>query len=376
MAIQNYQKLENYYSATGYYLVGDSIYSSKLQALIDGTARNIHPEWVFHQNIFNNVNWTQSSTKSIIELYYNRAREIREKYDYVCILYSGGIDSQNILESFLNQGLRVDELVTTWSVQAAEKYAGSINNRSPGNYIAEWTYCIQPYLKLISEQHPEIKITVDDSTVHVAKNIYQETDFFMFDHYHNLPGLNRWPPVIKKLEIMNEQHPNSVTLIGVDKPQLFYNGTQLYLWFIDVTTHIKSTERLNAEYFYWSPECVELLQKQCHLIFNFFQQNPQLRNMLYKRDDALLQIINLCIYPTYNPEIFQANKNFLNIFNEQQQWAWKMSQYNDGTYVDRWIGDWRNFLLVIDEKYKKYTNHLFDGFVGFVTPKYLIGEFR
>lgn len=363
-------------AATGLYRVGASVYSSKLQALMDASVRGVHPEWIFHQDVFNVADWHTAPSASITDLYRQRARDIRERYDHVCLLYSGGIDSQNILESFLDQGLRVDELVTTWSVQAAEEYSASEQDRSPGNYIAEWLYCIRPYLDNIRTHYPEIKITVDDSTRHIADNVYVESDFFLFDHYHNLPGLNRWPSVVRILEGMQEQHHNSVVLVGVDKPQLVYDGSDLYVWFVDVTTHIKSSARLNVEYFYWSPHAVDIIRKQCHLIFDYFDARPEIRDMLYKRDDALLQIINQCIYPTYTPRIFQANKNFLNIFNEQQRWAWRMSQYQDGSYVDRWISDWRNFLVVIDERYKRYIDHVFDGFVGFVTPRYHIGRFR
>jgi hypothetical protein len=42
----------------GYYRVGDAVHLNKISALIDGTKRNIHPEWVFNNDVFDTVDWT------------------------------------------------------------------------------------------------------------------------------------------------------------------------------------------------------------------------------------------------------------------------------------------------------------------------------
>jgi hypothetical protein len=36
----------------GYYQVGSTIHTGKAMALIDGTNRNIHPEWKFNNEVF------------------------------------------------------------------------------------------------------------------------------------------------------------------------------------------------------------------------------------------------------------------------------------------------------------------------------------
>jgi len=368
--------LENHYQThNGYYAVGSESYASKMLALIAGTEKGIHPEWQFNQPVFDLVDWNHDPAESLVELYRQRAREIREKHDYVVLMFSGGIDSTTVLESFLDQDLKIDEIVTTWSVQAAEAYHGNITDRSPSNCIAEWVYCTKPALEKIHKQYPEIKITILDSTSDICNNIYQEEDFFQFDHFHNLPGMNRWSSVVQKIREIGHEHPNHCILLGLDKPHFRVHDKNLYFYFIDTNVFLKSSSGINIEYFFWSPRAIKILQKQCHSVLRHFNNNPHLIPMLDHRNDDLLAVINYCIYPTYDPNRFQANKQKYVIYNDQQAWAWKLSQYQDGSYVDRWSAEWRNFLAVIDPKYLRYKDNLFDGFVGFITQDYHIGTF-
>jgi hypothetical protein len=129
--------MEHPYLKNGYYRVGNQVFSSKLLALMAGSQSNIHPEWIFNNKIFDAVDWTKEPALDIDSLYLNRASAIREKYDYVVLMYSGGADSHNVLETFLRNNLRIDEIVTTWSVEAAKKYVGDPTDRSAANYLAE-----------------------------------------------------------------------------------------------------------------------------------------------------------------------------------------------------------------------------------------------
>ena len=277
--------LENpYLVRNGYYTVGTDVYTSKILALMTGSTQHVHPEWQFNQSVFDHVDWRREPAASLTELYRQRAREIREKHDYVVVMFSGGIDSTTVLESFLDQGLKIDEIVTTWSVQAAEAYHGNINDRSPENCISEWVYCTKP-------------------------------------------ALNK----IHKLREIGNEHPNHCVLLGLDKPHFRVQGKELYLYFIDTNIFLKSSAGLNVEYFFWSPQAVEILQKQCHVIFRHFQNHPHLIPMLNHRDDNLLAVLNYCIYPSYDPMRFQAKKTTTQIYNDQQIWAWKLSQYQDGS---------------------------------------------
>lgn len=359
---------------TGYYTVGNNMYTNKLLAVMDGSKNNKEINWHFHQDIFNKVDWTIKTNTNLTTLYRERAKRIREKYDKVILLFSGGIDSTTVLESFLDQNLIIDEIVTSWSVEAAEAWALPEQNKNPENYIGEWNYCIRPRLKLLQNTNPQIKITILDSTQDIVKNVYAEEDFFLFDSYHNLPGMNRWGPLVKHLEKVCEDTENTVILLGLDKPQFLYKDENLYLVFLDVNMHLKSNEKINYEYFYCDPDGIEIMKCQSHIVCDYFRDNPHLRKMLLSRDDDFLVLLNTLIYPTYDPNRFQALKQRHLIYNEQQAWAWKLSQYQDGKYVDKFNNHWKNILSVIDKRYIRYKNGIFDGLHGLIGSTHFIGN--
>ena len=65
-------------------------------------------------NEFEKYDWTQEPSKSWEELMKDHALYFRDKYDYLSILYSGGQDSQYILNIFLEISLSIaiDDAIT------------------------------------------------------------------------------------------------------------------------------------------------------------------------------------------------------------------------------------------------------------------------
>jgi hypothetical protein len=358
----------------GYFVANEQVYSSKLQALIAGSKTGEHPQWVFNNDIFDKVPWTIEPTESVDALYRQRAINIRSKANYVVLLYSAGVDSHTVFTSFVDTGKPVDEIVITWPVAAAEKFANGPEDKSTANTIAEWTYLIEPQLKFIKETWPSVKITVIDSTEGIVDNNYTEEDFFKFETFYSIGSLNRWPQALTELKQISAEHPGTVVVMGLDKPQLKLQNNKLYLFFLDKLIQIKSDECIDIEYFYWSPDATDLLRKQAHLVLNHFRHNPQLIPLLEKKDSVLLDIINRCIYPVYDPNRFQAKKQEYVIYNEQFYWLAKTTHDNKDQKVDRWVSDLTNFNLVIEDRYKQYKDNLFDGYVGFVSPFYFIGN--
>ena len=140
----------------GYYKVGNSIYSSKLEALMSASSSNQYPYWIFNNEVFDKTAWSIEPHEDINALYQQRALSLREKYDYIVLLYSAGVDSQTVFDSFVAIGQPVDEIVVFWAIGAAEKYGGPDTDYRPENCIAEWNHLIKPQLDYIN------KIQFDD----------------------------------------------------------------------------------------------------------------------------------------------------------------------------------------------------------------------
>jgi hypothetical protein len=97
-------------SVSGYYKLGDTVIQNKLQALTDPALNGRHLEYVFHDDVYSQLNWAVEPAETLEQLYVRRAWEIREKYDYLVIHFSGGSDSTNILETFLKNNIPFEEL--------------------------------------------------------------------------------------------------------------------------------------------------------------------------------------------------------------------------------------------------------------------------
>jgi hypothetical protein len=87
----------------GYYTVGPNFKTySKLLAIEEMRRTGTHLEWHFNESQYQAHDWRKEPSTSLDELYRQRAQEIRDKYDYVVLWYSGGPDSWNILNTFIN----------------------------------------------------------------------------------------------------------------------------------------------------------------------------------------------------------------------------------------------------------------------------------
>ena len=83
-------------------------YYNKLKAVVDAVPHGWWPHFYFHEDKFSKYNWAVEPKETLSELYKNRAKSIREKFDHITIEFSGGADSWTALYSFLRQGLHVD----------------------------------------------------------------------------------------------------------------------------------------------------------------------------------------------------------------------------------------------------------------------------
>jgi hypothetical protein len=93
------------------YRVDDFVTTNKLAAAekANNNFDNIH--FYFADDAHSKFDWTVEPQEDINDLIDQRVREIRDQYAYVALWYSGGYDSQSILDSFVRQNIRLDEIV-------------------------------------------------------------------------------------------------------------------------------------------------------------------------------------------------------------------------------------------------------------------------
>jgi len=328
--------------ALGYYQIGNTHYWDKASALMAGTKaglkyKDLH--WNFNDSVFGNFDWTVEPPGDIRNYYHLRARQIREKYDYVILNFSGGSDSATVLFSFIQQGLHLDEVVVRHATTGTSKFTPSNKNYDASNEFSEYEYAAKPMLKWLEKVSPRTKITVHDFSKDVLdENLVWDENFIHWTGDYVTPGC-----IVRYNHVTNLEHLRTFDkgkkvgiIFGVDKPRVLLDNGGVYLKFVDRPVHIAQPATVNngftnteVELFFWSPELPELISKQCHLIKNWFElpHNQRLSYMLaadWQLSPINRTIYEACIkgtiYPDYDLNTFQTNKPVKALFQEWDYW--------------------------------------------------------
>lgn len=330
--------------ALGYYIVGGQRFESKIHALIHATKTKNRVRWVFNNSTFESYNWGKEPTETLDQLYQRRARELREKYDYLVLCYSGGSDSNNILEAFISQGLKIDEIVTNFIVDATKPITNQkMDSTRAENHNAEWDLLTRWRMQYIYDKMPGVKISNFDMSRPILEHFKDHQDgswILKCKEWANPMSTARYN-IIHDTALRKRFDSNKSVgvMLGVDKPHLIIREGGLYLHFVDTTAnitpmtgHIKTYDNSTVEFFYWSPESANILCKQAHIMLKYLRLNPQYQTIwdwstnrknhpLFKQARNLKEsILRNVIYTTWNSNWFQAEKGTVGWTNVNDRW--------------------------------------------------------
>jgi len=330
--------------ALGYYVVDKIKFESKIHALIHATNTGKKIKWVFNNDTFENFNWSQEPVETLDQLYDARVRDLRERYDHLVLCYSGGSDSNNILESFIRQGLLIDEIVTNFIVEATKPITtNKIDSMKAENHNAEWDLLARHRMQYIKDKMPKAKISNFDMSKPILDHFKDHDDgswVLKCKEWANPMSTSRYN-IIHDMT-MRKQFDKSKTvgvILGVDKPQLVIRDDKLYLHFVDTTAnitpmteHIRAYDNSTVEFFYWSPDSARMLCKQAHVMLKWLKTNPQHQRVwdwtsglptsdLYKSARNIKEhLLKGIVYSTWNYNWFQAEKGTIGWTNANDNW--------------------------------------------------------
>jgi hypothetical protein len=349
-----------------YYLCNGIAFSSKINACIYSTEFKKPIEWVFHQDKFSKYPWEIEPSETLDQLYDRRTRQLREKYDYIVLSYSGGADTNNILESFIRQGLHIDEIVTN-HISKATKRTTVLDPqfKDSWNFAAEHELQAIPRLKYIRDKLPRTKITVLDVSDIVMNSISSLTDpdwvlnrndhlavgqLFRYNYFH-----------FNDMKKQFDKDLKVAIIVGVDKPKTqIINGDDFVIFFNDATANITTVNDFNQDYtnvttemFYWSPDAADILCKQAHVIRRWLEMNPDKQRFWtniskYIRRRYHERWLRTLLYTTWDDTWFQADKStdwwhteFDTWFRRDQNFAKEQRAWKQGIeYLKKTIPDY------------------------------------
>ena len=335
----------------GHYEVGSEIYVNKSQALLAATAKNLPVRWNFNDEVYRSIDWTIPVLTPLSELYRIRAQQLREKYDHLILYFSGGADSTNVLHSFIDNGIFLDEIV----MQYPKPVESTMNDedKDNNNYFSEIKFAAIPHLQNMRNRiHPNTKIRIVDQ--------YKDTiDLFSKDNwFETFPlatmitpaGAGRQLSAIKdpELDLLFAKGIRVCQIFGVDKPLVTINDSGDYVaYFVDANaTHAVPTgydlgdlvsKFFFVEFFYWTPDLPEIVIKQAQMIKQAAENSvfikEVVKNSTRLHAEKLRDVLHPIIYCHEANEIgFQVGKPSSQVYRPMDKWFWapefKIAQQN------------------------------------------------
>ena len=371
-----------------YYKVQDKIFTDKIEAILYANQKKLDIEWYFNDDTLYNINWTHEPTTSLDEFYKLRAQQIRDKYDYVLIMYSGGADSNNVVWSFLNNGIKVDEIVAAAPLSGLRNYQYNDKDSSTANVISETEYAQIPGLKEIAAKFPNIKITLND---YFEDMINYKTDEWLYkssDWIHPTTVARYNLDKFKHLKDLAESGKTLGVVYGIDKPILCYtvlNSIHMIISDLAVNTprpaFNKNYPNVTNVLFYYTPDLPLMLVKQAHVVARWFYEaeNVGKQNLIANqrfplpwkdnraRHSTYEKAIIPTIYPGTHKKVFQGQKPTVMFMADHDNWFYKLHS-NTRTH-EMIVSDFNLFIKNIDKKYLQRNK---EGFISF-TKSFKIG---
>ncbi len=310
----------------GFYSVNGKEYSNKFEAVLEAQKINAEVKWNFFDEVFEKVKWTEEPPLSLDQYYKIRAEQIRNAYDYVIVFCSGGADSTNVIKTFINNNIKVDEVVGLAPVSGLNNWDFDKSNIADLNTVSETKFALFPLFEELSKHN--IKLTLYDFFEDIIKYKDEEWTFdscgnivtALTSHFTNVGKISHIAKII-------ESGKRVALVYGTDKPIVrispagdvifgFADGGVNYLNMPDS----RSYPNVDRVLFYWSSELPEMLVKQAHVVAKALH-TPQFNEIL--KNEVLVD----------QQHKFLSTASYQDILDSQQVEAQKDNIFNKYTSV-------------------------------------------
>lgn len=243
-----------------YWIYNGKKYYNKVQALYDSNGDNHAIKFHFMDNVLDKIDTGVEPAQDWNTICQRRAKQIRQNYDYVCLWYSGGWDSTEMLYSFAESNCDVDEIIIfnrTYmediEIPEAYKFAKSMVE----NF---WPHCKITLITLDEDWQSQNYIS------HKQDWIFRNGVSNRFSKNHRDYIVNFHPQILKNREKITGKIAD---VHGTDKPKLHIYNNHWYCFQVDITMMLLMGT--NFELFYFAPTMPDIYLKQCHLSKRYFE---------------------------------------------------------------------------------------------------------
>jgi hypothetical protein len=370
-------------TSNGFYTVGEHTYTDKIYALIEASSKNAPIEWHYYDDIFSSINTTALGSKNLKDLYKQRAIQLREKYDYLILNYSGGSDSHNILTAFLQNNIKLDCVFVAWHMKFTDKNLYTVNNidRTNSNFHSEWDLTLKKDLEWLATHHSDIKIEIKDWTDNLTDTFYNDELFISRSPV--MPNISRGLKLHTYSDTETELVSRGIkvgSIYGADKPHVIEKNNKCFCYFKDKSFSAQNNPNnpYGLEYFYITPDLPMLALEQAYNMFRWFNLNNDKRKIIkvhserkdvqnhqlsdyYSEYEQYCEYVKLVCYPDWSFDRFQANKPVPGMGQLPGLKSWDnilLADPNTKRLSEIWNYHWKSYQTLIAEKYLRGDEHL------------------
>lgn len=338
----------------GFYQVGDFRTYSKFEAIEQHAKTNKKFQWNFNDTVYASCDWTHEPEESLSELYRQRAQQLREQYDHLVLWFSGGADSTNILNSFINNNIKLDEVASFVNYEATHDKFNFLN--------AEIYHVAAPVIDGAKQKQPWLTHTVIDiskMTMEIFEDKSSKFDWIYYLNGYVNPNCAARRDIKLKMPHWTKMfdHGKKVGFIyGIDKPRVSGIHGNYYFNFADMIDNSVSAEcqMLNRDWefnelFYWAPDSPKIVIKQGHTIKKYLksatESSPFIVNNIKQASTVSLMInkkmywltlpgLHTLIYPGWTQALYQAKAASLT-FTARDTWFFNLPDSDPAKYAWR-----------------------------------------
>lgn len=379
-----------YPNRLGVYNVGDVKFHSKLEAIDMHTKTGIHPHWDFNEAVYSCYDWTTEPTESISELYKQRAQQLRNDYDYIVLMYSGGADSFNVLDTFLSNNIKLDEVASFINYDAT-------NNKE--NYLNSEIFKVSvPTVDQLKDVYPWLThrlIDLTQLTVDFFNHTQNKFDWiYKLNMAFNPNAASResLPLKIKEWRDLIDAGKKFCILWGHDKPRIAHQDNKFLFRFIDIIDNACTVKSIAGEQpyadelFYWSPAKPEIVIKQSHLIKNYLNSGDitQLPFVSTEKSDLAFKTVNgvkhwlsnhgvhSIIYPNWNINTFSLGKPASLILTPRDTWFFNIE--NENHIKKNWAVGLDKLWKMLPDYWKNAPDNISNGLKACWSKEYFLED--
>ena len=339
--------LHRYFHKLGYYLVDQTkIFASASSAMYYCTLNNTRDlKFILDADVYKQIDWTIEPKTDLWELYKQRAQQLRDKYDYIILRWSGGADSTNMVQSFLQNDIRPDEIQTCTMEAPGYKPKDGMHIEQRENFHLIKNDVERLGVKMTTVNTADFyEHGFDDPDWQFVSTSPRTNSYSKFMQMYNL---NHYKNIALK-------YTNPVVVDGLDKPQITNVDGEMVAYFCDLQqmvtgfTHNFDSNHtafaIKKERFYCTGDLPELTIKQSHIVANYIQNREDMKRVTalgyntegFPEETYSEMVIRLLYYKSWKNNFFSIGKfenkqNVINgksIFGYRDHWLWTLPDHD------------------------------------------------